>query len=192
VAKRSRLYTDYRRATPSQNVRMGYSPTARRYIRASVTKVSAHTQSISARQYETMRVYTLHGVASPEIATKARAQGAIGYKSAQARATARDNIAKAYEKRTIKHIVDDVASGKRIRQRTTGGAYATGKRAANGYRLPPDAASRYFELRELRLNGDWIDEGDWHFLMDMGYQYDDPMINALRAYPPSYNVREAS
>jgi hypothetical protein len=192
MAKRSRSYADYRRASPLENVRMGYTPLARRYVKASISKTTSRTSSISARQAETIRVREQFGLASPEIATKARAHEAIVYKTAQAEQAAKKNILVSFNKRARKQIIADAASGKRIKQRSADGSFSQRKRAAHGYRLSPDAADRYFDLRARKLAYEWIDEGDWHWMLDIAWQYNDPLINALRAYPPSYNVREAS
>lgn len=192
MAKQLRSYASYRRASPLENVRMGYSPLARRYINASISKVTSRTSSISARQAETIRVREQFGLASPEIATKARAHEAIVYKTAQAEQAAKKNILLSFNKRARKQITADAASGKRIKQRSADGSFSQRKRAAHGYRLSPDAADRYFDLRARKLAYEWIDEGDWHWMLDMAWQYNDPLINALRAYPPSYSVREAS
>jgi hypothetical protein len=130
-------------------------------------------------------------MASPEIATKARESGAVQYKTAQAEQTAARIKEKAYEKRARKRIDDDAASGKRIRQRNADGSYSRRKKASrNGYRLHHGSAERYFDLRSRKLNGEWIDDGDWHWLADLSHVYNDPMSGALRAYPPSYGVRD--
>ena len=63
---------------------MGFTPKARRYVKAGA-KVTKATASVSARQAETKRVRAVYGMASPEIATKARERGALSYRTAQAR-----------------------------------------------------------------------------------------------------------
>jgi len=75
-------YDRIRRATPAENVRMGYGPKARRYVLTGVT-VKKNTPSISARQAEKKRT----GFTS-EQATKARQAGALQYNSAQSEQTA--------------------------------------------------------------------------------------------------------
>ena len=67
-------YDALRRASPAENVRMGFTP-ARRYVSANGRKVIKSTRSISARQAETRRVRERYGMASPEIATEARKRG---------------------------------------------------------------------------------------------------------------------
>ena len=62
----SASYSAFRRASPVENVRMGYSSKARRYVlAASGGKVTQRTPSISARAHETLRTRQVHGLASP-------------------------------------------------------------------------------------------------------------------------------
>jgi hypothetical protein len=75
-----------RRATPVENVRMGFGPKARRYVKAGA-KVTKSTASVSARQAETKRVSKRYGFETPEAATQARKEGAIGYESQGGRLT---------------------------------------------------------------------------------------------------------
>ena len=65
-------YSDFRRATPAENIKLGFSRTARHYVPKSVKRVTKRTQSLTARAHETLRTRQVHGLASPEQATQAR------------------------------------------------------------------------------------------------------------------------
>jgi hypothetical protein len=185
-------FSDYRRLSPAELRTRGESPKSKRFVLKSVKNVK-RAKSISQRSHETMRVREEYGVASPEIATEARRSDALAYKSAQASETAESNRNTAFEKRVRVRIAKDAASSKRIHEHTSDGSLKTGKRAsASGYRLRSDAAQHYFELRRRKLAGEWIDDGDWHWLADMASEYDDPKSDVLRAYPPGYGVRDTA
>jgi hypothetical protein len=185
-------YSDYRRLSPSELRARDESPKARRYVLKSVKGLTKRTPTISARTHETMRTREETGLASPEIATKARQSSALMYKSEQARVTASHNKDLAFVKRVRARIDVDVAAGKRIQERNADGSVKTTRRRAASYRLRSDAAAHYFELRRRKLAGEWIDDGDWHWLADMAGEYEDPRGDAMRAYPPSYGVRDAA
>ena len=68
-----------RRASPAEIVRMGFTPKARRYVKAGV-KVTKSTATVSARQAETKRVRAVYGMASPEIATQGPRTGSLSYR----------------------------------------------------------------------------------------------------------------
>jgi hypothetical protein len=94
-------YSALRRANPAENVRMGFSPTARRYVKAAA-KVTKRTASISARAAETKRTRERYGYATPEAATKARGRGELSYESqTQAR-----RVAKARKTRRLRERID--------------------------------------------------------------------------------------
>ena len=71
-------YSDYRRLSPEENeLRLGWSRKARHYILKSVKRVTPRTASITARAHETLRTRQVHGMASPEQATRARREGGL-------------------------------------------------------------------------------------------------------------------
>ena len=74
-------YSDFRRATPAENVKLGASRKARRYVPNSVKRVTKRTPSMTARAHETLRTRQVHGLASPEQATQARREGGLSYAS---------------------------------------------------------------------------------------------------------------
>ena len=91
-------YSDYRRATPAENVKLGFSRKARHYVPKSVKRVTKRTPSITARAHETLRTRQVHGLASPEQATQARREGGLSY-SSQDQA---ERVAKAADRRLRK------------------------------------------------------------------------------------------
>jgi hypothetical protein len=74
----SASFTDFKRLTPEQNVKLGLSRKARHYVLKDVKRVTKATPAISARQFETKRARELYGL-TPEQATEARRHGAISY-----------------------------------------------------------------------------------------------------------------
>ena len=98
---RAPSYSDFRRLTPDENEREGFSRKARRYVLKSVRRLTKRTPTISARQHETLRTQQEYGFAKPEIATHARQHGALAYKTA----AQREAVAKARVKREGKGYV---------------------------------------------------------------------------------------
>ena len=90
-----------RRASPAENVKMGFTATARRYVRADA-KVTKRTPSVSAGMYETKRVRKVYGVRTREQATREREANNLPYSSPRAAATARKSRDAAYLKRLHK------------------------------------------------------------------------------------------
>src|SRR5271166_3643989 len=65
----SASFSEFVRLTPQQNVKLGFSPKARRYVPATTKRLSKATTTISARQYETKKASELFGL-TPEQATE--------------------------------------------------------------------------------------------------------------------------
>jgi hypothetical protein len=165
-----------RRASPAENVRMGFSPTARRYVKRSV-KVTKATASISARQAETKRTSERYGFKTPEAATRARREGGLGYES---RAQG-ERVAKAEQTRLFKRI--DAAANAREKIPYD----PLGKRNVKRQRwlaLKPGDKERYRDLRARRLRGEWFDDiADFTWLMDMSKRFGDRDATRLRGSP---------
>jgi hypothetical protein len=186
------LSSQFRKLTPAEHRLKGLKPSAKRYVLKIVGKVRKRTPTITHRDFITRKTREETGLASPEIATKARQSDALAYKSERARVTASRNKDTSFEKRTRARIADDIATGKRIRERNADGSFKTSRRRSAPYRLRSDAAAHYFELRRRKLAGEFLDDGDWHWLADMAGEYGDPLAEALRAYPPGYGVRDTA
>jgi hypothetical protein len=189
-----------RRASPTENVRMGFTPKARRYVKAGV-KVTKATASVSARQAETKRVRERYGLASPEIATKAREHGALSYKNAHAESAAQKNRAAAYGRRLGREIERAARRGERIPEyagpndpKPLTKRVRKGRRTftvRTGFQARQSHVGRMMELRQRKLAGEELDNGDWHMLMDYAEYFGDPERSRLRNSPGSFTAHES-
>lgn len=165
-----------RRASPAENIRMGFSPRARRYVKRDV-QVTKATASISARQAETKRTRERYGFKTLEAATRARREGGLGYES---RAQG-ERVAKADQTRLFKRI--DAAANAREKIPYD----PLGKRNVKRQRwlaLKPGDKERYRDLRARRLRGEWFDDiADFTWLMDMSKRFGDRDATRLRGSP---------
>jgi len=181
---RSRLlasasYEALRRASPAENVRMGYSPKARRYVLKTARKVTKAMRSISARQAETRRARERYGMASPEIATEARKQGALSYSSADQS----ERVAKAARTRVVSRVKKAVG-----RRGTVPTNSPDKRRHGRIITLRPGDAERYQDLKRRRLAGEQLPIGDWVWMMDVGQYFGDPDVDFMRGSPVSFNM----
>jgi hypothetical protein len=169
----SASYDALRRATPAENVRMGFTPKARRYVSATARKVTKSTQSISARQAETRRVRERYGMASPEIATAARKHGALSYVSAD-QAGRVEKAADTREARKAERAVKNL-EGHSV-------ASQSPDRRKHGRRVPISEgdAQRYERLVRRKLDGEDIPDGDWHWMIDVAARIEDKRYSRLR------------
>jgi hypothetical protein len=159
-----------RRATPAENVRMGFGPKARRYVKGGA-KVTKSTASISARQAETKRVRKLYGFETPEAAAQARKEGAIGYES-QDQA---ERVAKAADTRLRKQA-----------QRSVGETFSAPhpyRRKSSRFVLTETRRKNYERSRERKLQGEWLEGPEWFEMMDVANALKDHRILQLRASP---------
>jgi hypothetical protein len=159
-----------RRATPAENVHMGFPPKARRYVKAGA-KVTKSTASISARQAETKRVSKRYGFETLEAATQARWEGALGYES-QDQA---ERVAKAADTRLTKQA-----------QRSVGETFSAPRpnRRRSTRFVFTDARRRNYERnRERKLRGEWLDDPEWFEMMDTANALKDHRVLQLRASP---------
>jgi hypothetical protein len=64
-------------------------------------------------------------------------------------------------------------------------SWATLKRCRPAKRYPvmDEMRGSFFPLRERKLKGEWLDEGDWHSMVDMANAMNDPMLSALLKSP---------
>jgi co-chaperonin GroES (HSP10) len=110
-SKRPYSYSDYRRLSPDENEKAGFTRKARRYVLKSVRRITRRTDTLTARRYETLRTQQEYGLASPEIATQARRDKALAYKSAQQEQAATKGILTNQKKRLAAQINEVVAVG---------------------------------------------------------------------------------
>jgi hypothetical protein len=172
----SASHSTLRRASPSENIRMGFTPTARRYVKVGV-KVTKATASVSHREAQTKRTQERHGFHTPEAATKARREGALSYESqTQAR-----RVDKADRTRLLSKIEKAVSAREKIPYDPLGhrGKRHRGRLIA----LKSGDEQRYRELRERKLRGEDLDIVDFVWLMDMANRFGDPAAKQLRGSP---------
>jgi hypothetical protein len=163
-------YTALRRAHPDENVRMGFTPTARQYVDKNVKKVTKSTPSISMYRYETKRTRAVHGVSLSE-ATKLRREGQLSY-SSQDQAK---RVAKAGDRRLMKYAHESV--GKHLwSSKPNGHRYKI--------RITNETIDFYERMREQKLNGGWInDNSDFARMMEIGVALKDNRLPQLRQSP---------
>jgi hypothetical protein len=170
-------YSDYRRLSPNENERLGFTRTARHYVLKDVERVTARTPSITARALETLRARQLHGVATPEQATMARREGGISYSSADQA----NRVEKAADRRLRKKVRESV------------GEYlptSNPRRKRTRFNFTNERMKTFERNRERKLRGEWLDNGEWFEMMDTARALKDHRILQLRASPApaSYEV----
>jgi hypothetical protein len=169
------LHEALRRASPAENVRMGYSPKARRYVKAGA-KVTKATASVSARHAETKRVRKVYGFATLEGATEARRHGALSYESA----AQGQRVAKANQTRLFRRVERAGENREKIPYNPAKHRQGTERRTI---RLKTGDGERYRDLRRRRLRGEWLEIVDFVWLMDVGQHFSDPQSALLRQSP---------
>lgn len=172
----SASHRELRRASPAENVRMGFSPKARRYVKAGV-KVTKATASVSAGRAETKRTKARYGFATPEAATRARKEGALAYES---RAQG-ERVAKAKQTGFFKRLFGAGQDHKRLFERSRDGEIKLNKRGRKrGFTATPDRVAYVEDLRERKLAGEMLDRGEWFMLMNYAEALGDPALSRLR------------
>lgn len=181
----------YRRLTPQENIKAGYTLLARHYVLETTKKITEKTPTLTHRQYRTRQERERHGVASPEIATRAREAGAIPYRSGRAAETAGKIRRSAYVKRLHREILKAAQNGDRINEYSGPGEIKR-DRSGNrrGFKAQVWHANYVEDLRERKLTGEQLDNGDWHMMMDYAERFKDPARHILRASPGSFAVKE--
>jgi hypothetical protein len=169
-------FEDFARLRPEQNVNLGFSPKARRYVhrdaRAKLT--------ISARQYEAKRAAELFGL-SPEQATQGRRRGAIEY----ATADQRQRVAKAAITREESKVIAEIkklrASGETVPSNSP-----DRRRHGRFHAVHSDDERRYRDIRRRKLAGEFIPDGEWQWFIDYARRRKDPQYELLRGSPTAF------
>ena len=160
----SASFTDFKRLTPEQNVKLGLSRKPRHYVLKDVKHVTKATPTISARQYETKKARERYAL-TPEQATEARRHGAISYVSADQR----ERVAKAAITREETRVIAEIK-----KLRASGGhvpSYSPDpRRHGSWYSVSADADARYRIIRRRKLAGELIPDGEWHWFIDYARQ----------------------
>ena len=175
----SASFADFARLTPEQNVKLGFSPKARRYVLGD-ERVTKATPTISARQYETKKTRERFGL-TPEQTTEARRRGAIPYVSAGQR----ERVAKAAITREENRVVVEIkrmrAAGRHVPSNSP-----DKRRHGRFHPVTPDTERRYREIRRRKLAGELIPDGEWHWFIDYARQFKDPRYELLRGSPGAF------
>jgi hypothetical protein len=185
-ARRARApaYSDFRRLSPAENEREGFSRKARRYVLKSVRKLTKRTPTISARQHETLRTRQEYGYARPEIATEARKHGALSYKTGTTQETATKVSEKAYLKKLENGVAQAAQSGARIAEYS-----GPGSKKKQTFKARRWHAGEVTGLRARKLSGEELTQSEFSMLMDYSERFKDPMRALLRQSPGSFNPR---
>ena len=193
IADASRTISDlnFRRLTPAEHKARNLKPSARHYVPKSVKRVTKRPPTITHRAHETLRTRREYGLAKPEIATEARQNKAPEYKSARDRETAEKVRFKAYEKRLHRLIENAAARGERIAKYAGPGErkpeYKTVRKGRRTYKTKTGFKARdwhadyVIDLRNRKVEGEELDDGDWHMMMDYAERFKDPARHLLRA-----------
>ena len=180
MARRPKATSSYRRLSPVENVKAGFSPKARRYVKRDVSRIGKRAATISHRQHETVRTKERYHIATPELATEARKRGALNYSSL----VQRESVAKAavtregkkyraaLEARDEQYIEANNPRRRRERVPYYSGCY-----------------QRYLENRRKKLNGEYIPDGDWQQMMDIARAVGDARAQLLRGSPGAFGFR---
>jgi hypothetical protein len=179
IAKATR--SDFRRLSPAENAKLGFSPKARHYVLSSTKRLTKATPTISARQYETKRAGELFGL-SPEKATEARRHNAISYLSADQR----QRVAKAKNTLQEKRIAAQIAENYKARENIPSRSPQP-TRHSSRWRPKATDAEWYREFRRRKLAGEYIPDGEWHRFIDYAQKFKDPAVAVLRASPGAMN-----
>jgi hypothetical protein len=174
------LFSDFKRLTPEQNVKLGLTPKARRYVLKDAQRITKSTPAISARQFETKRARELFGI-TPEKATQARRHGAISYVSADQR----ERVAKAAITREENNVI---AAIKKLR--SSGEAVPSNspdkRRHGTSHPISEHAEGRYRAIRRRKLAGEHIPDGEWQWFIDHARRLKDPQYELLRGSPAAF------
>jgi hypothetical protein len=163
-------YSDYRRLSPDENARRGFSRTARHYVLKDVMRVTPRTPSITARAHETLRARQLHGLATPEQATMARREGGISYSSADQASRVEKAADRRLTKKARKSVGEYLPTSKPRRKRRR-------------FHFTDEKMKNFERNRERKLRGEWLDNGEWFEMMDTARALNDHRILQLRASP---------
>jgi hypothetical protein len=176
----SASFSEFMRLTPEQNVKLGFSPKARRYVATTTKRISNATPTISARQYETKKAHELFGL-TPEKATEARRYGGVSYVSADQR----ERVAKAAITREETKVVAEIKKLSATSERVP--SYSPDKRRhGSSYPISADAERRYRAIRRRKLSGEHIPDGEWHWFIDYARRFRDPRYELLRGSPGAF------
>ncbi len=173
-------FSEFVRLTPEQNVKLGFSRKARRYVSATTKRLSKATPTISARQYETKKASELFGL-TPEKATEARAAGAIRYVSADQR----ERVAKAARTREETKVIAEIKKLRAARGHVPSNS-PDKRRHGRFHAVTRKAEEWYRDIRRRKLAGEHIPDGEWQPFVDYARRLKDPRYELLRGSPAAF------
>jgi hypothetical protein len=160
----------YRMLSPSENVKAGFTRTARRYAREGIKRVTKAVKTISYRQF-----IKRTKDASPEQIAREHLYGARSYVSQ----THREQAAKTREAAVLKRVVKKIDRLDVVRNMSPNERKGGGKT----WHLLPEVRTQFLEDRAAKLRGEEIPVGRWHSMMDVAKAIDDPALNRLMTSP---------
>jgi hypothetical protein len=138
------------------------------FVSASIEHVGPRTAFVTKSRWKDVREGVSHATAA-----KQRAAGARPYKTAASETQAAKTRAKAVEKRDIAVHAREVTEVSRPPKTRRGET----RRVA--YQATDPMRDSYMRLRNQKLRGEFIDDGEWHGMADIAYTINDPMLSRL-------------
>lgn len=171
---------------------------------AKAARDAVRAQTVSNRQRAQSSIRNRTGeVSSREkhakhIKTEIKA-GRRGYSSEAAGKAAEKNKSAAYARKLRARIEDAARRHKRIPEYAGPGAPKPLTKSVRkgrgtftvrtGFQARYSHADRIHELRERKLAGDELDDGDWHQMIDYAEYFKDPERERLRSSPGSFTIK---
>jgi len=156
----------FHKLSPSELEKLGLSPKAERYAETGAKRITRKTPTISKRQFLTKQ----RGGVTLEKRAEEYRSGERTYANPAQRAAASGRREKAALKRRIKAL--DVIENMNPHRLAADGTRPT-------YKIGNETKTSFFVNRQRKLKGEWIDEGDWHEMMDIANAANDPDIETL-------------
>lgn len=171
-----------RKLTKSELEKLGYSPKSERYIEIG-KRIWKNAVTISKRAFTT-KVFG----APPEALAAARAEGRIPYRSKATQAAAEKQKITRAKKPLAPATVDAVV--KKARKASTSGVRVTipedvhAKRGRKGlrprsYNISDAQAAKMPDLIRRKMEGAFLDDGEWHQMVDFARAANLPHLNRL-------------
>jgi hypothetical protein len=162
----SRPSNSWRKATPTETLKLAGTRTAGRFVLASIPKNKArkNTVSITTAEYKTKQNLERHGEAlTPSQAAKRREQQTLGYTSSTAAEQAQKTRGTAERKKALRYLEEHGAREARLAEAVRDVRNHRGRTNDPGSYV----RGHYLELLSKRVDGQALDAGEWHGLMDL-------------------------
>jgi hypothetical protein len=164
---------DLRKLTPAELISINESPKAERYIQKG-KRVRKGVRTASKRQYLKKQTAQREGAkpVSLEKAARQRHEGEYRYSTAASEAQAKRQ---SFTKRAN--------AAERKGDRLQRVESSNPRRKARTYKIKNPG--RYKEVAMRKLDGDYLDDGDWHLLVDIARGVGDPRLPQFLKSPPT-------